>query len=459
MKIIIPLLALLVTSSSFGQDSLAKLTYDAFIEQVMQQHPTAHRASIIKQSGDANLLSSKGQFDPKLFGNIDQKYFKNTQYYSNAQGGVKIPTWFGVSAEAGYTINEGAFLNAQNRVPDAGLWYAGLRLDLGRGLIMNQRRAEFEKAKVFQQGTVLEQRMLLNKLKRDASIAYWKWNQYYLKLKVYQDAVQNAQVRFEGVKSSAQFGDRPYIDTLEAFITVQNRSVSLSQVELGYENAELLLEVYLWDQGFIPLELEGMIPAEVKVSLDNSLLSPLDSMIVNHPYVQLNRLKLEQNRIDLKWKKEQLKPQLTLKYNALSEPIGGNPIADYSISNYQWGASIEYPILTRKERGNVRLAELKMRDQELQIALTEVDVDYKVNSALNNYLQSIEQRSIIEELVQNSQRLYEAEIQLFELGESSVFLINSRENKLLKTKVDLIQTQNQVLRLKSELEYALLIVI
>ncbi|MFT6921815.1 MAG: outer membrane protein TolC [Crocinitomicaceae bacterium] len=459
MKIIIPLLTLLLASPSFGQDSLAELTYDAFIEQVMLQHPTAHRASIIKESGDANLLSSRGQFDPKLFGNINQKYFKNTQYYSNAQGGVKVPTWFGVSAEAGYTINEGVYLNPENRVPDAGLWYAGLRLDLGRGLIMDQRRAEFEKAKVFQQGTVLEQRMLLNELKRDASLAYWKWNQYYLKVKVYQDAVNNAQVRFEGIKSSAQFGDRPYIDTLEAFITVQNRSISLSQVQLGYQNAELQLEVYLWEQGFIPIELEGMVPAEVKTSLDNSLLSPLDSMIANHPYVQLNRLKLEQNRIDLKWKKEQLKPELTLKYNAISEPIGNNPIAEYSISNYQWGASFAYPILTRKERGNVRLAELKMQDQELQIALTQVDVDYKVNSALNNYLQSIEQRSVFEQLVQNSQRLYEAEIQLFELGESSVFLINSRENNLLKTKIDLIQTQNQVLRLKSELEYALLIVI
>ena len=153
------------------------------------------------------------------------------------------------SAEAGYEINNGTYLNPENRIPDAGLWYAGLRLELGKGLIIDKRRAELNKAKLFQQGTEFEQRMLFNELKRDATFAYWKWHQSYQKVSVYAEALQNAKIRLEGIKSSAFFGERPYIDTVEAFIIVQNRSISLSKVKLGYDNAELQLEVYLWDQG------------------------------------------------------------------------------------------------------------------------------------------------------------------------------------------------------------------
>ncbi|MFT5778798.1 MAG: outer membrane protein TolC [Crocinitomicaceae bacterium] len=459
MRVRVNLIILLISSLSYGQDTLNVLMYDDFIEQVMLHHPTAFRADIIQQSGEASVLSSRGQLDPKLFGEMDQKYFKNNQYYSHAQGGIKIPTWFGVSAEAGYEINDGVYLNPENRTPNAGLWYAGLRLELGQGLIMNARRAEFEKAKVFRQSTKLEQKMVLNELKRDASFAYWKWCQSYQKVKVYQEAVQNAQIRFEGIKNSALYGDRPYIDTIEAYITVQNRSVSLSQAQLSFQNAELLLEVYLWDLGFIPLELENTIPQENAVESDYAMqMSQLDSLIISHPYLQLNALKLEQIGIDLKLKKEQLKPKLSLKYNALSEPMGNNPLAQYSPSDYSWGASFLYPILSRKERGDVQLAKLKVQDQELANTLFETELGYKINSALNNYLQSTDQLLTFEQLFINNEILYDAEKNLFDAGESSVFMINSRESNLLKATIELIEAQNKVLLLDSQLNYILMLI-
>jgi len=458
MRVRSTIIILFLSVLTYGQDSLSTLTYDAFIEQVLLHHPTAFRASLIQETGEAAVQSARGQFDPKLFGDMNQKYFKDQRYYSRAQGGIKIPTWFGISAEAGYEVNNGAFLNPENRTPNAGLWYAGLRLELGQGLIIDKRRAEFEKAKVFLQGTELEQRVLLNELKRDASFAYWKWNQAYQKASVYKDALQNAQIRFEGIKNEALYGDRPYIDTVEAYITVQNRAVALLQVELSYQNAELQLEVYLWDQGFIPLELENMVPFEIEDRLDDfNQQALLDSIVENHPYLQLNKLKIEQIEIDLQLKKEQLKPKLTLKYNALSEPAGNNPVAQYSPSNYTWGASFLYPILSRKERGDVRLAKLKIQDQKLKNVLFESQLDYKISSSINNYMLSAEQLLIFEQLVKNNEMLYEAERSLFGLGESSVFMINSRESKLLKATVELIEAQNNLLMLKSELEYSLML--
>ena len=131
-------------------------------------------------------------------------------------------------------------------------------------------------------------------------------------------------------------------------------------------------------------------------------------------------------------------------------------MAEYSPANYTWGASFSYALLSRKERGDVRLSKLKIQDQKLSNALVEVQVDYKINAALNNYAQSIEQLSILRQLVENNEMLYEAEKSLFDMGESSVFMINSRESKLLKAQIEFIETQNKVLMLKSEFDYSLM---
>jgi len=456
MNLIIQLILLIIALPAFGQDTRRELSYEAFIDQVMTQHPTAHIGDNIQESGEAVVMSARGEFDPKLFGDINQKYFDNSQYYSNANGGIKIPTWFGVSAEAGYIVNDGVYLNPENRTPDAGLWYAGLRLELVQGLIIDKRRAELKKAKVLREGTGLEQRILLNELNRDASIAYWKWAQAYNEVNIYREALQNAQIRYNGIKSAAEFGDRPFIDTVEAVIVVKNRSIELSKAEVKYQNAELQLEIYLWDQGFIPLELERVIPATSEAQRKKYSHFDLDSLVSNHPYLRLNELKIQKNLIDLKLKKEQLKPKLSLKYNALSEPVGNNPLVEYSPANYTWGASIAYPILSRRERGDVCLAKLKLENQELMNAVVEVEIDYKIKVALNNYVQSLEQFTILEELIENNQMLYSAEIKLFNAGESSVFMVNSRENKLLKTQIEFIETQYNVNILKTELEFMLM---
>jgi len=456
MKLIIRFILLFTVSQAFAQDNMQQLSYEAFIDQVMQNHPIAQISNNTVEGGDAVVTRAKGEFDPLLFGDVNQKYFSNSQYYSNANGGLKIPTWFGLSAEAGYIKNDGIYLNPENRTPDIGLWYAGLRLELGQGLIIDKRRAELKKAKVIREGTILDQKILLNELKRDASMAYWKWAQAYSEVSIYKEALQNAVIRFEGVKSSAEYGFRPYIDTVEALIVVQSRSVELSKSEVKYQNAELQLEIYLWDKGFIPLELDGVVPDLSAKDVGVSLYPELDSLINNHPYIQLNELKIQQNQIDLQLKKEQLKPKVSLKYNALSEPVGNDPFAEYSSSNYSWGASVAYPIFTRKERGDVQFSKLKLENQELSNVVTMAEINYKVKGAYNDYTQSLEQYVVLEQLVENNQLLYSTELKFFNIGESSVFMFNSRETKLLKTQIEFVEIQNKVQMLKNELDYMLM---
>lgn len=456
MRPFIALLFIALSHVVLGQTDKKTFSHEAFMAIVLKNHPAAYSAELIEQAGKSQVLASRGAFDPKLVGDAQQKYFEGKQYYSHLQGGLKIPTWFGVSAEAGYTQNDGIYLNPERNLPDAGLWYAGLRLELGKGLTMNQRLAEFKKAKLYRESTALQRVYQLNQLRFQASMAYWKWFEYYQKKETYLKALANAEERFEGVKSSAEFGDRPQIDTLEAFMTVQSRSLVYQKAAVEFENAELQLETFLWQDGFVPLIIDSLVPTSPIENPSATITLQLDSAIMNHPKLQMNQLKLDGQRIDLRLKKEQLKPQLTLKYNAISEPVSGNPLANYNPSNYTWGAQFSYPILSRKERGGVQLAKLKMQQQELSNLNYETQLRYKISAAMNTYRLALDQVELSEQLMNNNQRLYDAERELFDMGESSVFMINSRENSWLKSQISWIEMQRSAQVALNELNFLMM---
>lgn len=451
------LVLVLLPVMSYSQDSTSVLSYEDFMEQVIDHHPYAFQANNIQQMGVSGLRASRGAFDPVLFGDVNQKYFNDKQYYSEIQGGLKIPTWFGISMETGYTLNEGAFLDPSRNTPNAGLWYAGVRVELGNGMIIDQRRAAFEKAKLFMQSSEIERTIMLNELQRNAAIAYWDWLKATQQLEVYELAYNNANERFNATKEAVIFGDRPSIDTVEANMVLQQREQSFIAAKTKQENAKTALEMFLWIDGIVPLELDNVRPQSPLNVAQNEMVLDRDSLLVNHPILQLNDLSIKEQRVELQLKREQLKPKLTIKYNALSEPINNNPMAQYSPSNYTWGASLAYPILSRKERGNLQLAKLKMENQVMKNSMKSAELEYKVNSTFNNYLLAQDQLNISNKYVFNAQTMYFAEQELFVMGESSVFMINSRESSWLKAQIELIDRAVEAEQLLAELRYQLMV--
>jgi hypothetical protein len=60
----------------------------------------------------------------------------------------KIPTWYGIEVKAGFEDNEGYYLNPQNKTPNNGLAALGISVPIGQGLLINQRMADLQKAKI-----------------------------------------------------------------------------------------------------------------------------------------------------------------------------------------------------------------------------------------------------------------------------------------------------------------------
>ena len=100
---------MLLNMCAFSQSNTTVFTFEEFINLVKSNHPIAIQANLQVEKGQAYLLKSRGGFDPKIYGTAGQKYFDDKQYYSLINGGIKVPTWFGITVEAGYQTNEGIF--------------------------------------------------------------------------------------------------------------------------------------------------------------------------------------------------------------------------------------------------------------------------------------------------------------------------------------------------------------
>lgn len=452
-------LQLTVFLTSFGQNGQT-LTFEDFNAIVRQHHPVAIQAELIARKGDATVQMARGGFDPKLGSDIRQKYFKGDQYYSLIDAGLKVPTWFGIEANVGYEQNAGTFLNPENSTSNGGLVYAGLSLPVGRGLFIDERRAELRKAQIYQKSTVVEQRLMINELLYEAGKAYWDWFQTYEALRVYLEALELAKFRFESVKQEAAAGDKPSIDTLEAGIQFQNRQLSLQQAQLDLSNASAMLEVFLWQNGQIPMELDSTtVPVDRKaVQLRTSvdiMLERLDSMVAYHPYLQQYRFKIDELNIDRRLKAESLKPTLNLRYNAINQPVGNNPFANLSINNYVWGMEFSMPIPLRKARGDLKLAKLKIQNAEMDVLYKKAQIDYEITASLNDWNTTREQTALYQRTVSDHLGLLEGERDKFNAGESSLFMINSREVGYINAQIKYLELLAKNRKAELTTEYSL----
>lgn len=419
-------------------------TFEQFLDIVKTQHPVAMQADLLAQQGDASVLRSKGAFDPKLFSDISQKYFDGTNYYNLSHSGLTIPTWFGADFVGAYEQNGGLFLNPEGTVPGTGLWYAGISIPLGQGLLMDKRRAELRQAQIYRQSTEAERDILMNNLLYEAGSAYWEWFMANNVAEVFEEALALANQRLEAVRQGVSFGDRAAIDTVEAKIQVQNRLLGWQEAQLNLANSRVKLSVYLWAEGLIPLEIGvNTVPLSSNlmegVPQDDDLMDRLAELIQQHPKIRSYGFKLDQLGYERRLKREQLKPVVDLKYNAISEPINNNPFDTYSVNNYTWGVKLGIPLFLRKGRGDLRMTDLKIKQTELDLTSDRAGIEYKARASLNNWNLTADQIDLYTKTVRDYGLLLDGERRLFDIGESSLFMVNSREVGYINAQIKLIE--------------------
>lgn len=455
MKQLLLGLLLLFGGITNAQDSTSVITLSEYLGYVKSFHPIVKQANLVINESEAKLLKARGAFDPKLEVDYNRKKFKGTEYYDRLNATFKIPTWFGVELKGNFEENTGDFLNPQAFLPEDGLYSAGVSVPVARGLLTNSRMALLRQSRLYVKQAQADRQLLVNNILYNATVTYFNWLRTYNEKRVYEDFLDNAEMRFNGIKKSYEVGDRPAIDTLEARIALNNRRLNLEKARIKFIKSSLELSNYLWLSDNTPIEVQDNVVPDtttfnnIDVILNTSGLDIESFNIEDHPKLQSLDFKYQSLNIEKRLRLNNLLPQIDLQYNFLSQTP--EIARSFSTSAYKSGVNVSFPLFLRKERGDLRLAKIKLQDTKFEIANTRVSLQNKID-AINQELESyVVQNDFTDTIVDDYTVMLNAEERKFFLGESSLFLVNSRESKLIDAKLKAIEIENDFLKTKANL--------
>jgi outer membrane protein len=418
-----------------------------FFELIRQNHPILKQASLFGEEARQVLVQARGAFDPKLVSYYDRKEFGQVLYYDHWQNKLAVPLWTGgIDLNISYDRNSvrGRYINPEERTPESGLTGVGISVPVGQGLLIDARRNAVRQARLMQDLAEADRLKLVNKVLFDAAKTYWEWFFAHQQRRLLTEGYQLADLRFQALRDRALLGDAAFIDTTEALITVQDRLVQRQQADVDELNARLRLNTFLWNASNQPVELPATaLPQEPLLTppTDTLVQSLLDQASQRHPDLLKLAAKTQQLTLEERFRRAMIQPQINLNASLLSETP--NPDIRYSWNSYyafrpqnhKVSVDMVFPLFLRKERGKLREVQLKNQQTVLEQQQTGRDITNTVQSAYNQLLTLARQVATQQLTIQNQQLLLRAEQQKFELGESSLFLVNARETKLIDLQV------------------------
>ncbi len=452
----ISFLYLFISFVSFSQNMPNNiLSLEESLGYIKKYHPIIKQAKLIINTNQAKLLKARGSFDPKIEVDYSNKNFKNAQYYKTLVSSFKIPTWYGIELKGSYENNSGKYLNPQYKTPENGLYNVGISIPLAKNLFINKRMATLKKAKIYTKQSGLEQQLLVNNVLFDAISAYLNWTQYYQQYSVFKNYYANATIRHNNVIKNFKAGDKAAVDTLETSINLENRKLDLEKARIKHLKSKLAFSNYLWINNNIPMELKNnMIPDISTFSKVDNLLKTAEinldeNDLEQHPKLKLLALKKNNLQINKRLKINNLLPKVDFQYNLLSSEV--NNFDSFNASNYKNSLQVSVPLFLRKSRGDLKIAKIKLQDLDFEISSTKIILQNKIKATKQEIVSYQKQQNILKNLVNNYKTIVKSEERKFSLGESSLFLINYREVKLIETNLKAIKNEYEYAKTKSKL--------
>ena len=406
---------------------------------INQYHPIAKQAEFKVDLSKAALLSSRGAFDPAFYLNNEQKTLngKNYFYYNNPE--IKIPTWYGVELKAGYENNYGENLSAESTLGKSS--YVGVSVPLLKDLLIDKRRSDLAQSKILVQLSKEEKQLILNDLYLDGASSYWQWTYAFQKQQLFNSILKNAKDRLNFIKQSFQSGDRAAIDTVEGILQLQNFMNLQSQAWSDQIEEQSKLSNFLWDAKQQPYELnETVVPDSNWMNTDlkqitlPSLLQVIEEASVIHPKIKLLNFKSDILQVEKQYKAQNLLPTFRVNYNFLNKGYQfTNPIKQSLYNNnYKAGVQFGLPLFLRQARGDLKQANIKIAQQQEETKQVKLEIENKIKKYYAELVALKNQQIITSSSVVNAKKLLDAEFQRFEIGESSLFLVNTRELKYIE---------------------------
>ncbi|WP_341225165.1 TolC family protein [uncultured Arcticibacterium sp.] len=431
--------------SSFGQDMLF---FETFLRAFEENHPAFKVSEANVNQYRASLLASKGVFDPVLSYKSDNKTLTGDEYYNTQNPELKVQTPYALRLKAGNEYASGKYLNPHET--PGNLTYLGLELPILKGLLMDGQRAARKQAELMVSQSAEEQRVMLNNMYLDAIEAYWTWASSFQNYELLKEQGVNAQKRLKMTKLGFENGAKSRADTVEAFLQVQNINLLSQEAFIYLRKSTIALSVFLWDTDGNPYLLaESEKPQPMPQMLEAVALNEMVSLAkLNHPELKTYAFKLDGLAVERKLNRQSMLPTLDLKYNVLGKEYFNSEYAvnPYLANNYKFGLDFKIPLFLREGRGKFAKTNFKIQETTFLQAQKSWTIENKVRQYAVETNLLAEQLSTANQMADGYRFLLRNEELKFSQGESSLFLLISRENKLIDARQKIINVNLKYLK-------------
>ena len=166
--------------------------------------------------------------------------------------------------------------------------------------------------------------------------------------------------------------------------------------------------------------------------------------------------KIKQLEIETRFAKNKLLPKLNVDYNFLSRGNDfGNLVnsSNFLQTNYKLGGNFSFPLFLREERGKLKATNYKLAETKYDFSMAARFVNTDLQRSYNESVLFAQQIVLQKNIVDYSKRLRDAEETNFDNGESSLFLINSREMTLISNEIKFVELQSKFIKSSAEIYY------
>lgn len=405
------------------------------------------RLEVIKASGA--FVNAMGQFDPSLEVSTRSQpaggYINN---YGDTQ--LTIPTLYnGVKLFAGYRNGEGNWpIYYQNYLTNSGGEYrAGLSLPLLRDRLIDKERTKLLSSAQLMLMKEQDAEVIKIKIYQEAIKAYWQWVEAGLQLKTFSQLLDLAQKRQHAIEQGASVGDLPKLAISENLQQIMQRKQLLNQGQMIFEQAGINLSLYFRDLKGNPLVPEARaLPALTSTSY------PIEASLREHPGIK----RLNHYATMMKLKRNQARNELLPHLDATAYTFKQNGTGGYPLLIPQAamvGVSFKFPLLQRQAKGNLIQAESELRQVRVEKRFLYEQLNNEFKNMLIGISRSRQQVTLLQKELHLALKVQKGETNKFHEGDSTLFLVNQREQMTTQVQLNTLHAEVQLEELKDRARY------
>lgn len=408
-----------------------ELTPQAVVESVSQHFPELlMQQEKVRQAID-KTFSSTGEFDPYLSGKFDMvpkggyehRYFEATlnQPIENT----------GSSLQAGYRLGRGDWpVYYQNYLTnDDGELFLGINLPLLQNRTIDRVRQKIQENQLLTKAEQLVLAIKRNDVIRAALDVYWDLVGAAKRIEITQELLSIAKKRQVSIQNQVALGETAQINEVENRRLIAQRHSMLVSDQQKYKNAQAKLQFYMGQAlASHPKNTPAFtLPTKKILRFDKGKgqMSNFKRIELNQPYLQFLENKIQQSQLAIKQVRNEMMPGLD--FSVYVDKQYGQGSSKLSQTSVNLGLKYKVPLRLRKTEGELAMQQSKIREYKYQkqyfhqkLALTHKNILIDLKAVSDIYHYRSEEKKIAAQLL-------DAEMQRFSAGESSIFIINQRE--------------------------------